>query len=50
MGLTEGNAPLDHLCGARDDEECIAVLLYLRVLMRLACILDGQVVQPELRL
>src|SRR5262245_60332907 len=50
MGLAKCNPPLNHLRRARDDEERVAVLLYLWVLMRLARILDGQVVQPELRL
>jgi hypothetical protein len=41
---------MQHLRGARDDEQGVAVLLYLRTLMRFTCILDGQVMESELRL
>jgi hypothetical protein len=48
--LAEGNVPVDRLGGARDDEQCVAILLDLWMLMSLAGILDGQVMQVELRL
>ena len=48
--LAEGNLPVDRLGGARDHEQRLAILLDLRMLMSLAGILDGQVVQAELRL
>src|SRR5262249_39947427 len=50
MRFTEGDAPVDQLRCARDDEQRLAVLLDLGVLMRLAGILDGQIMQAELRL
>ena len=43
MRLAEGDPTVDHLRGARDDEERVAILLELGMLMRLAGILDGQV-------
>ena len=48
--LAEGDAPCNDLRGARDDEQRVAILLDLRTLMRLAGILDGQLMQAELRL
>src|SRR6266568_6127606 len=50
MRFTESDAPVDQLRCARDDEQRFAVLLDLGVLMRLAGILDGQIMQAELRL
>ena len=41
---------LHDLRGARDDEERVAILLDLGMLVRLAGILDRQIVQPELGL
>ena len=41
---------VDRLGGARDDEQRLAILLDLRMLMRFAGILDGQIVEAELRL
>ena len=50
MGLAEGDPALDHLGRPGDHEERLAVLLELRPLMRLAGILDREVVQVELPL
>jgi hypothetical protein len=50
VGLTEGNPPIDHLGCAGDDEERVAVLFELGALMRVAGILDGEIMQAELRL
>src|SRR6516165_3581576 len=50
MRLAESNPPLDHLRGTGNDEDPVAVLLKLRVLMRLGGILDGQRMQIELPL
>ena len=48
--LAERDAALGHLRGAGDDEQRIAVLLDFRPLMRLAGVLDRQVVEVELLL
>src|SRR5262245_60288427 len=50
MRFTESDAPVDQLRCARDDEQRLAILLDLGVLMCLAGILDGQIMQAELRL
>ena len=50
MRLAEGDAPVDQLRGAGDDEQRVAILLDLRPLVRMLGILDGQVMQVELRL
>src|SRR6478752_2105762 len=50
MGLAEDNAALDPLRGAGHDEQRVAILLDLGVLVRLAGILDGEIVQAKLRL
>ena len=48
--LAEGDAPVEHLGRSRDDEQRLAVLLELGPLMGLEGVLDGEVVQAELRL
>ena len=48
MGFAERDAALDPLCGAGHDEQRVAILLDLRVLVRLAGILDGKIMQAEL--
>ena len=48
--LAEGDAPVQHLGRAGDDEQRLAVLLDLGPLVRLERILDGEVMQAELRL
>ena len=50
MGLAEGDAAVDQLGRAGDDEQRVAVLLELRPLMRVLGILDRQIVQVELPL
>ena len=50
MRLAERDPVLHDLGGARDDEQRLAILLDLGMLMRLARILDRQIVQAELRL
>src|SRR5262249_48069253 len=50
MRFTESDGPVDQLRCARDDEQRLAVLLDLRVLMCLAGVLDRQIMQAELRL
>ena len=50
MRLAERNSPVDRLGCARDDEQRLPILLDLRMLMRFAGILDGQIMQAELRL
>ena len=50
MRLTESDAPVDQLRGPRDDEQRLPVPLDLGILMRLAGILDGEIMQAELRL
>ncbi len=50
MRLAEGDAAVDHLRRARDDEQAVAVLLDLRPLMGVARVLDGEIVQAELAL
>ena len=42
--------PVDRLRGAGHDEQRVAILLDLGVLVRLAGVLDGEIVQAELRL
>ena len=42
MGLAELDALVDHLGGAGDDEQAVAVALDLGSLMRLRRILDGE--------
>ena len=48
--LAEGDAAVDKLRRARNDEDPVAIELELRVVVRLAGVLDGEVVQAELRL
>ena len=50
MRLAEDDPPLHHLRGARCDEDAVAILLQLGMLMGLAGILDGQRMQIELLL
>ena len=50
VGLAEGDAAVDQLRGARDDEQRVAVLLELRPGVRVLGVLDREVVQPELAL
>jgi hypothetical protein len=50
MRLAEGNPPLYHLRGTGNDEDAVAILLQLGVLMGLGGILDGQGMQIELPL
>src|SRR5262245_52511420 len=50
MRLAEGHPPLHHLRGTGYDEDAVAILLQLRMLMGLAGILDGQRMQIELLL
>jgi hypothetical protein len=50
MGLAERDAALDPLRGAGHYEQRVAILLDLRMLVRLAGILDGEIVQAKLRL
>src|SRR5215475_3011973 len=50
MRFTESDAPVDQLRRPRDDEQRLTVLLDLGMLMCLAGILDGQIMQAELRL
>jgi hypothetical protein len=50
MGFAERDAALDPLRSAGHDEQRVAILLDLRVLVRLAGILDGKIMQAELRL
>ena len=48
--LAEGDAAVDQLRGAGDDEERVAILLELRALVGVLGVLDGEVVQAELAL
>lgn len=48
--LAEGDAALDQLRGARDDEQSLAILLDLGPLMGVVGVLDGELVQIELLL
>ncbi len=48
--LAESDAAVEKLRGARDDEDAVAVELDLRMVVRLAGVLDGEVVQAELGL
>ena len=48
--LAERNACLYELRGSRHDEEGVPVELELRMVVRLAGILDGEIVQAELSL
>ena len=50
MGLAEGDAPVQHLGRPRDDEQRLAILLELGPLVGLERVLDGEVMQAELRL
>ena len=50
MRFTESDTPVDQLRCPRDDEQRLAILLDLGVLMSLAGILDCQIMQAELRL
>ena len=50
VGLAEGDAAVDQLGGARDDEQRVAVLLELRPGVRVLGVLDREVVQAELAL
>src|SRR6478609_6952645 len=50
VGLAKGDAAIDELRCAGDNEEGLAILLELRSLMRLLCIFDGEMVQVELLL
>ena len=47
MRLAEGDPAVHELCGMRDHEQRIAVRLDLRPLVRIARILDREVVQAE---
>ena len=48
--LAERDRAVDHLRGAGDDEQRVAILLDLGILVRLAGVLDGELVQVQLRL
>src|SRR3954462_5548521 len=48
--LAEGDAPLDHLGGAGDEEKRLAIALHLGLLVRLARILNRERMKVELRL
>ena len=50
MGFPEGDLAIDQLRRSGHDEQGVAVLLELRVLVRLAGILDGERVKVELSL
>src|SRR5262245_44475683 len=50
MRFAESDTPVDHLRCPRNDEQHFAILLDLGVLMRLAGVLDRQIMQAELRL
>ena len=50
VGFPEVDAAFDELRGARHDKKSVAILLDLGALMRLAGILDGQIMEPELGL
>ena len=50
VGFTEGDAALDQLRRARDDEQGLAILLDLGPLMGVVGVLDGEFVQVELLL
>src|SRR5260370_3074032 len=50
MRFTKSDASVDQLRWPRDNEQRLAILLDLGVLMRLAGILDCQIMQAELRL
>ena len=50
VGFAEADALVDDLGGAGDDEQRLAVLLELGVLVGLAGVLDGERMQIELRL
>ena len=48
MGLTEGDAAIDHLRSSGHDEEGVSILLELGALVRFSGILDCQVMQSQL--
>ena len=48
MRLAEGDAALNHLRGARDDENAVFIFFELRKLMRLERVLDREMMQREL--
>jgi hypothetical protein len=50
VGLAEGDAPVDHLGRSGDHEERLAILLELGPLVGLEGVLDGKLMQAELRL
>jgi hypothetical protein len=50
MGFAEGDALIDHLGRAGDDEERVAILLELRALMSVGRVLDRERMQVELLL
>ena len=50
VGFAEGDALIDDLGGTRNDEQRLAVLLDLGMLVRLAGVFDGEGMQIELRL
>lgn len=50
MRLAEGDAAIDQLRCAGDDEQGIAILFDFRPLMRVFCVFDRQIMQMELRL
>ena len=50
VGLAERNLAVDHLRGAGDHEQRVAILLDLGILVRLAGVLDGELMQVQLRL
>jgi hypothetical protein len=48
VGFAEGDAPVDDLGRSCNDEERLAILLQLGMLVRLAGVLDGEGMQIEL--
>jgi hypothetical protein len=50
VGFAKGDTLVDDLGRPRDDEQRLAILLQLRMLVRLAGVLDGEGMEIELRL
>ena len=50
VGFAEGDTLVDDLGRPRDDEQRLAILLQLRMLVRLAGVFDGEGMEIELRL
>ena len=48
MRLAKGDAAIDHLRGARDDEDAVLIFFELGKLMRLERVLDRELMQREL--